>query len=758
VDELVEKLGRRKESLLPLLLAIQAQYRYLPEEALRRISDITDSTPADVTGVSTFYRQFRLRPAGKHRIQICHGTACHVKGSSLVDEALRRKLHIRDDKDTDPDGQFTVERVACIGCCSIAPVMRVDDVIFGHLTPGNVASRLDEFQRLDVRVANSPSRQVGSGHTQVRVSLGSCCVASGTSAVSDAIEAALARYDAPALIRPVNCTGLCHQAPLVEIAAPGKDIVSYSKVSPEEAERIVRRHFAFASPKATLRAAWAGLVDTVAHEPITRWAPDAQDGPICQYLGPQMRIAMEHGGTLSPLSLEEYTARDGFTGLAAARSLEPNILIDEITRSGLRGRGGAGFPTGRKWAAVRSAPADKKYVICNGDEGDPGAFMDRMLLESFPYRILEGLMIAAHAVGADEGILYIRAEYPKAVERVQTAITRMESAGLLNGFAVRVFQGAGAFVCGEETALIASIEGGRGAPRARPPYPSQCGLHGLPTCVNNVETLAMLPWILRHGADAFAAIGTKASKGTKVFSVAGKVARVGLIEVPMGTTIRRIVEEIAGAQSFKAVQIGGPSGGCVPASLADTPIDYEALAGVGAIMGSGGLVVLDEHDCMVDIARYFVEFTSRESCGHCAPCRIGTQRMHDLLTGFCNGTARKGDIEKLEELALEVKQASLCGLGQTAPNPVLTTLTHFRSEYDEHLKGRCPAGVCRKLIKYDITPDCIGCTLCAQECPVDAIPMTPFAIHTIDDALCTRCDACRRVCPQDAIRIVSCQT
>jgi NADH-quinone oxidoreductase subunit F len=754
VDALAAKHGRRKDALIPILLAVQAQYHFLPEEALRRIAAVTDSSPADIAGVASFYRQFRLHPAGKHSIHVCHGTACHVKGSALVDEALRRKLEIGENEDTDSRGEYTVERVACIGCCSIAPVMRVDDVILGRLTPSNVASQLDELQRLASRTEPKRRRRASSGHAEVRVSLGSCCVASGAASVSEAIEAALAECDADALLRPVNCTGLCHQSPMLQIAAPGKEIVSYSKVSPDDAEHIIRRHFSPSGPVARVRAAWTGLIDAVAHEPAARWAPGSEDGPICEYLGRQKRIAMEHGGLLSPVALGEYLAHDGFAGLHKARSLSPEALIEEITRSGLRGRGGAGFPTGRKWAAVRKAIGAKKYVICNGDEGDPGAFMDRMLLESFPYRVIEGLMIAAHAVGADEGILYIRAEYPKAVERVQQAIDRMKSANLLNGLSLRVFQGAGAFVCGEETALIASIEGGRGVPRIRPPYPAQCGLNGCPTCVNNVETLAMTPWILRNGAAALAAIGSENSKGTKVFSVAGKVARVGLVEVPMGTTIRQIVEDIAGAKSFKAVQIGGPSGGCVPESLADTPIDYEALSKVGAIMGSGGLVVMDEHDCMVDIAHYFIEFTARESCGHCSPCRIGTHRMLDLLKQFCNGKARRGDIEKLEELANEVKQTSICGLGQTAPNPVLTTLTHFRSEYEAHIEGICPAHVCRPLIRYDITQDCIGCTLCAQECPVDAIPMTPHARHHIDDTLCTRCDACRRVCPEDAIEIV----
>jgi len=447
----------------------------------------------------------------------------------------------------------------------------------------------------------------------------------------------------------------------------------------------------------------------------------------------------------------------------------------------LRGRGGAGFPSGQKWRIVSQQSSQTKYVICNGDEGDPGAFMDRMILESFPYRVIEGLMIAAVAVGAQEGIFYIRHEYPLAVKRVRAAIAELERRGWLavepssngresahsssegNGAdsrplpRIKVFEGAGAFVCGEETALIASIEGQRGMPKLRPPFPAQEGLWGKPTLINNVETLAMVPWIVRNGADKFAAIGTAKSKGTKVFALAGKIRRGGLIEVPMGTTIREIVEEIGGGagegRRFKAVQIGGPSGGCVPARLADTPVDFESLRDVGAIMGSGGLVVLDDSTCMVDIARYFLHFTQEQSCGKCTFCRVGTKRMLDILERLCIGKATRPQLVELERLAAQVGAGSLCGLGKTAPNPVLTTLRYFRDEYEAHLAGRCPAKKCTALVHYTINTDCTGCTLCAQHCPVDAIPMTPYAQHVIEDATCTRCDTCRLVCPHNAVEV-----
>jgi len=507
--------------------------------------------------------------------------------------------------------------------------------------------------------------------------------------------------------------------------------------------------------------------------------------------------------------------------LAQARAMPPAAVIEEVRSSGLRGRGGAGFPTWQKWQTVRENAhrgSDARntgpvYLICNGDEGDPGAFMDRMLLESYPFRVIEGMLIAAHAVGASELIFYIRAEYPLAVQRVTAAIDQCTAAGLLAGLSVRVQQGAGAFVCGEETALIASLEGRRGMPRLRPPYPAQSGLNGRPTLVNNVETLAMLPWIVRHGGREFAAIGTPASKGTKVFALAGKVARGGLVEVPMGVTLGQIVQDIGGGSGagvspavsqpndakrqagahicqgmrtglpvgatggqedhgqaahetvgrgqdardtgFKAVQIGGPSGGCIPAGLAQTPVDYQALVAAGAIMGSGGMVVLDQDDCMVDIARYFLEFTQDQSCGRCTFCRVGTRRMLDILTALCEGRAKHADLMELERLAVLVKQGSLCGLGKTAPNPVLTTLRYFRHEYEEHLQGRCPAGRCKALIRYAIDDRCIGCTLCAQNCPADAIAMRPYRRHEINDALCVRCGTCKAVCPVGAVGVDS---
>lgn len=576
---------------------------------------------------------------------------------------------------------------------------------------------------------------------EIRVGLGSCGIASGAGRVRDV----LTRAAGGAAIKAVGCNGMCHREPIVEVVESRGRSALYGNVTPEAARWIARRHLG--------RFPWLRADGLAPHV-----LPPAATG---SYLGKQKRVVLENCGEIDPLRLDDYLARGGYESLATCRTrLSPEQVIAAIDESGLRGRGGAGFPTGRKWSLARSQPGSTKYFICNGDEGDPGAFMDRLVLESDPHRVLEGLAIAAYAVGAAECFLYIRAEYPQAVRHVREAIRQAAERGLLGELRLEIREGAGAFVCGEETALIQSLEGGRGMPRLRPPYPVERGYRGKPTVINNVETLACVPWIIRHGPAAFAALGTPCSRGTKVFALAGKINRGGLIEVPMGISIREVVEEIGGGipdnRRFKAVQLGGPSGGCIPASLADTPIDYDALARTGAIMGSGGLVVLDDRDCMVDIARFFLRFTQSESCGKCTFCRIGTKRMLEILERLCEGRGRDGDLEKLEQLADYVSRGSLCGLGQTAPNPVLTTLRYFRDEYEAHLRERrCPAGRCPALIRYRVNDRCIGCTLCAQACPTGAIEYRPHEKHAVDDRLCTRCDMCRRACQDDAVEVVS---
>jgi NADH-quinone oxidoreductase subunit F len=583
---------------------------------------------------------------------------------------------------------------------------------------------------------------------EIRVGLSSCGVASGGVKVRDALKAAVEQAGGGAEVKTVGCNGMCHCEPIVQVIDAKGQVTHYGHVTPDAAIRIVERHIAAGSLRESVRR----LLRSTARqqqEPQT-FEPGAQ----------ATRIVLENCGVIDPLRIDDYLARGGYSALAACReAMSPDEVIAQITSAGLRGRGGAGFPTGVKWSRARQQPGEIKYVICNGDEGDPGAFMDRLVLEADPHRVLEGLAIAAYAIGCSEGFVYVRAEYPLAVKNVRAAIEQAEERGLLGAFRVDVREGAGAFVCGEETALIQSIEGRRGTPRLRPPYPVESGLHGKPTVINNVETLACVPWIIRNGAEKFAALGTAGSKGTKVFALAGKINRGGLIEVPMGITIREIVEGIGGGikngRRFKAVQLGGPSGGCIPERLSDTPVDYDAIPKTGAIMGSGGLVVMDDRDCMVDIARFFLRFTQAESCGKCTFCRIGTKRMLEILERICAGTAYADDLERLETLADYVSRGSLCGLGQTAPNPVLTTLRYFRDEYLAHVnEKRCAAGRCAALIRYGINDKCIGCTLCAQACPVHAIEPSPKKQHEIEQGLCTKCDSCRQVCPEDAVEVV----
>jgi NADH:ubiquinone oxidoreductase subunit F (NADH-binding)/NADH:ubiquinone oxidoreductase subunit E len=774
VDELVREIGGESHHVIRILQAIQEKYRYLPTPALERVCQITAITPSQIVGVSSFYSQFRTKPVGEHRVRVCHGTACHVKGSVHVHDAVYRHLAIPPEEDTDPALRFTVERVACLGCCTLAPVVQVDEDVHAHPPTETIPALLDGYlERKVVQETRRASQNGKGGQTaqgEIRVGWGSCCIANGSDNVQHALEEEAWRAGAQVNVNRVGCVGICHQTPTVEVLVPGNPPVLYAKVRPSEAKGIIAKHF---KPTSALKRVtnrignfFEKALTDEAWESINRYQIDTRDPPVAAFLDRQKHIATEHAGTFDPFSLDEYIKHDGFVALKRClQEKSPEEVIGDIQRSALRGRGGAGYLAGLKWAKVREAEGFPKYVICNGDEGDPGAFMDRMILESFPYRVIEGMAIAAYAVGASEGIFYVRAEYPLALRVLRETLEKCEAHGLLGpnilgssfSLHLRVVEGAGAFVAGEETALLAAVEGKRSIPQLRPPYPAEKGLWEKPTLINNVETYALVPWILRNGPEAFASLGTEKSKGTKVFALAGKVARGGLIEVPMGITLREIVEDIgggiAGGKKFKAVQVGGPSGGCVPAHLADTPVDYEALQSVGAIMGSGGLVVLDETDCMVDIARYFLQFTQNESCGKCTLCRIGSKRMLEIITRLCEGKGKPQDLPLLEHLSHEMKRASFCGLGKSAPNPVLTSLQYFREEYEAHIAGRCPAGKCRGLIKYAINAQCIGCTICYQHCPSDAIWSRPYEMHVIDTDKCTRCDMCRTVCPEFAVKV-----
>jgi NADH-quinone oxidoreductase subunit F len=579
------------------------------------------------------------------------------------------------------------------------------------------------------------------------VGLGTCGIAAGAEKTYQALAERRGKNGAAFTLAKTGCVGMCYREPIVELRGDDGRRFLYGNLTADKLDRLFAEHVA-------------------AGRPIAEWLlwSDAGGGSEQAYYATQQnRIVLRNCGFIDPESLDDYLAVGGYQALRQVlEQNEPEALIGAIIQSGLRGRGGAGFSTGMKWRFTRMAKGEHKYVICNADEGDPGAFMDRSVLESDPHAVLEGMAIAAFAIGADTGYIYCRAEYPKAIERLNLAIAQAEAAGLLGQnitqrgfhFAIRLKEGAGAFVCGEETALIASIEGKRGMPRARPPFPAVKGLYGCPTCINNVETFANVPWIVKHGAAAFAALGPKGSKGTKVFAMAGKIERGGLVEVPMGISIRQIVFDVCGGikdgRKLKAVQMGGPSGGCIPVELQDTLIDYESITKTGAIMGSGGMVVMDDTTCMVDVARFFLDFTQRESCGKCTFCRVGTKRMLEILTRACEGKSREGDLERLEELAARVRSSSLCGLGQTAPNPVLTTLKYFRSEYEAHVNNRkCPAHKCGPLLTYTITDKCVGCLLCIKACSAGAITGERKRQHVLDQAKCTQCGQCYKVCNVD---------
>jgi len=592
-----------------------------------------------------------------------------------------------------------------------------------------------------------PERNKKDRNWTIRVGLASCGMAAGGRKVYDTFSTKLRDKGLEVELKQTGCMGMCYNEVLVEVSSPEGGHVFYGHVAPEQVEGIVEGHL-------------------IGGKPVTEWVIPADE--VDNLLAKQKRIVLRNCGVVDPESIDDYLDAGGYQAIEKVLdSMSSDEVIDEVAKSGLRGRGGAGFPTGVKWSFARKSLGSQKYIICNADEGDPGAFMDRSVLESDPHSVIEGILIAGYAIGASEGYIYVRAEYPLAIQRLEIALAQARERGFIGenilgynfDFDMSIRQGAGAFVCGEETALMMSIEGRRGMPRFRPPFPAQSGLWGKPTNINNVETLANVAWIILHGADAYNNCGTEKSKGTKVFALAGKVARGGLIEVPMGITLREIVFDVGGGTSsgleFKAVQIGGPSGGIIPASLADTPVDYESVTETGAIMGSGGLIVMDESACMVDVAKFFLNFTQAESCGKCTFCRIGTLRMLEILDRITKGEGKEGDIELLEELAESVKRASLCGLGQTAPNPVLTTLRYFRGEYETHIyEKKCPAKKCQALITYEIIPEkCPGCGLCAKYCPVDAVSGRRKEPYFIDPEKCIHCGLCMSVCRLGAVSV-----
>lgn len=703
------------------------------------------------------FRLFDKKFKAKMRITVGSATCENAAGADAVYARLSELMeqHKPDD--------VVISRVGCAGKCDMEPVMtvigreqipakyaqmtaeRVDEVFEAHVVGGK---QVDKYTMR--AIAGTPGAKY-----VVSLCEGRTCLKGGSKDLERIFLDELEKHglsDSVVVMRSA-CRGLCDVGPVAYVYP---DEVMYQKLTVEKVAEIVEKHFVTGR-----------LVDayTWNEERVTnRFLPVFGDVP---FFGKQLRLTLRNCGVIDPESLDEYLAVRGYEAAARAiESLTPASVVESIKTSGLRGRGGGGFPTGVKWDFALAQDADQKYIICNADEGDPGAFMDRSTIEGDPHTLIEGMIIGGYAIGATKGFVYIRAEYPLAIGRIERAIQDAREAGFLGSgifdsdvdFDIEIRLGAGAFVCGEETALIHSVEGKRGMPRPRPPYPSIEGLWGKPTVINNVETFANIPVIILDGPEWFKSIGTENSAGTKVFALAGDVSNTGLIEVPMGTTLRDVVYGVGGGimdkRDFKAVQTGGPAGGCLPEAALDTPIDYNTLAQVGSIMGSGGMIVMDDSACMVNVAKFFLDFTQNESCGKCTPCREGTKRMLEILTRISEGDGVEGDVETLLRLADTVKKSSLCGLGQAAPNPVVSTITHFREEYDAHIRDKhCPAGACKALSSYEIDAEkCVGCTACSRVCPVNCITGERKEIHVIDQAACIKCGSCYEVCKFDAVK------
>ncbi len=793
---IIEKWNRDPEYVIEMMQDIQARFRHIPKTAIDEICNATRTPRAHLYHIATFYKAFSLAPQGETIVQICMGTACHVRGAAKVLDAYERELGVKAGGTT-TDKKFTLEAVRCLGACSIAPVVKMGDEVYGNVQAKDVPKLVADYQSatsaasddqsaaqgdpggngdkggvkalaptdLD-RIANATGAALGAYKGMLMVCTGTGCVSAGGFSIRDALTEKLksAGVDKDFLVVGTGCNGFCAMGPIIVVQPEG---VFYQKVQDEDLDEIIEKHLKGGQ-----------VVERLLHtDPVSgKVGKTMEDIP---FFTKQQLIALRNKGLIDPENIDHYIARGGYAALRKAiETMEPEGIRKEVLRSGIRGRGGGGFPAGVKWESGYKAAQERDeeiYIVCNGDEGDPGAFMDRSIVETDPHSVIEGMLLGAFAVGAKEGYVYIRLEYPLAVDRLEAALKQARSYGLLGekvlgtdfSFDIHVHRGAGAFVCGESTALMASMSGRAGEPRAKYVHNVEFGYRDKPTILNNVETWANIPAIIEKGAEWFASIGTgdvrenpwNGSSGTKVFALVGDINNTGLVEVPMGITLREIVEEIGGGipsgRTFKAIQTGGPSGGCIPAEKLDMPVDFDSLTEVGSMMGSGGMIVMDDHTCMVDVARYFVDFLVDESCGKCTPCREGLYSLSQVLTRICNGEGKEGDIEFLEEVSETVMETSLCQLGGSAPNPVLSTLRYFRKEYEEHIKEKkCSAGICKSLITYSIDAEaCTGCHLCVKPCPTDAITGDPKGAHKIDEGKCIRCGVCDEVCKFDAVKI-----
>ncbi len=780
INEILHRYPPEPASLIMVLQDLQAAQQRITAEAVDAVSARLGLPRSRVHSAASFYKAFSLEKRGRHQVDVCTGTACHVKGAGRVLDQLQDELAI-EAGGTTADGEVSLDTVHCVGACALGPVALMDGKVQGDLTPRNLKRALKKCRSRDpggngsadalaapgVELSRLPdlaafhAHQAGLSASKrmdrltLSICSGSGCRALGSADLIAAFEEALPPNTELRLQRN-GCHGYCEQGLIVVTRPAG---VLYRDVKPGDAPEIVKAAQEGAIVERLLyRDPESG--ETIVHE---------EEIP---FYARQERRLMATNSRIAPLEIDEAIAAGAYEGLARALGeLEPTAIIDEVKAAGLRGRGGGGFAAARKWSAARKAPGETKYILCNADEGDPGAFMDCALMEGNPHAMIEGMVIGAWAVAGGEakarGVVYVRAEYPVAVAHLEHALAQARARGFVGedilgtgfDYDIEISRGGGSFVCGESTALMASIEGKIGEPRAKYVHTSERGLWESPTVLNNVETWANVPLILREGAASWAALGTEKSKGTKIFSLVGKVANTGLVEAPMGMTLREIVEGIGGGipggKAFKAVQTGGPSGGCVPADQLDLPVDFDALSRAGSMMGSGGMIVMDEDTCMVDVARYFTSFLAEESCGKCAACRLGLEQMETILTRICAGEGRPEDLLQMEKLFGVLDEGSLCGLGKSAANPVRSTLKHFRDEYLAHIDDRrCPAGVCRALITYVIDDSCNGCTLCKAVCPVAAIRGEPQAMHFLDPELCDRCGLCVVTCPTLSIRTV----